>query len=125
MQSTQLFDDYNLRNSFVSEQTARKTNEPQFVKPLPNFLRFSAGQPARLDVEVNGQPTPVVTWFKDNMVIRNTADTQISSNLNVHTLRLPEIYVEDSGLYKVIIASALGKSESVCEVIVEGLKFYK
>ena len=36
-----------------------------------------------------------------------------------------EIYVEDSGLYKVIIASALGKSESVCEVIVEGLKFYK
>ena len=90
---------------------------------MPTFLRFSDGQPARLEVEVYGEPTPVVTWFKDNVMIRNSNNMQISSNGTVHSLKIPEIFTEDSGVYKVVVASPLGKFESECEVKVEGIKF--
>ena len=117
------------KQQFSSQQQQQQTVvrqqekriEPQFIRPLASFLRFSEGQPARLEVEVYGSPAPVVTWFKDNMIIRDTQETQIVSQQNVHTLRMPEIFTEDSGVYKVLIASPLGRTESVCDVKVEGV----
>ena len=90
---------------------------------LPTFLRFSDGQPARLEVEVYGEPTPVVSWYKDNVLIRNSANMQITSKGTVHSLQIPEIFTEDSGVYKVVVASPLGRFESECEVKVEGNLF--
>ena len=119
--SVQTYEQYNQSNNFRQETYSRqenRTNESQFVKPLPSFLRFSEGQPARLEIDT-GSSAPVVTWYKDNMIIRNTPDTQITANSSLHTLRLPEIYPEDSGLYKAVIQTATDKTESVCEVRVE------
>lgn len=70
-----------------------------------------------------GTPTPVVTWLKDNAVIRESSEMQISSVGNVYTLKVSEMYTEDSGTYKAIIASPLGKSESACDIKVEGIYY--
>lgn len=95
--------------------------EPQLLRSLPNYLRFTEGQPARLEIEVSGTPAPIVNWFKNNSLIPRAGDIEITTNENVHTLSIPEIYVEDSGVYKAVIASPLGVLESLCEIKVEGL----
>jgi len=95
--------------------------EPQLLRSLPNYLRFTEGQPARLEIEVSGTPAPIVNWFKNNSLIPRAGDIEITTNENVHTLSIPEIYVEDSGVYKAVIASPLGVLESLCEIKVEGV----
>ena len=94
--------------------------EPQLIRSLPNYLKFTEGQPARLEVEVSGTPAPIVNWFKNNVLIHGSLNIEISSNLNVHTMSIPEIFIEDSGVYKAVIASPLGVLESHCEISVEG-----
>ncbi len=105
--------------SSAFQETVNRRSEPHFLKPLPSVLYFSEGQPARLEIEVGGNPTPQISWFKDNYVVCHSEDSQIISNKGSHVLKMPEIYLEDSGLYKAVITSSLGKNESVCQVIVE------
>lgn len=95
-------------------------NEPQLLRSMPNYLAFSERQPAHLEIEVSGTPNPVVTWYKDGLLVRNSPEAQISSNSGLHVLYIPEMYYEDSGIYKAVIASPLGILESICEINVEG-----
>ena len=93
----------------------------ELIAPLPTFLRFSEGQPARLEIEVFGSPAPVVTWYKDGSAIRHAPPTiEIGSVGSIHSLKMQEIFTEDSGEYKVLIVSPFGKLETTCNVKVEG-----
>ena len=118
------YQEMNIFNKQQMEMTYQEIdpnrNDPQLLRSLPNYLRFSDGQPAHLEVEVSGNPAPFVTWFKNGLLIRSSPEAQISSNAGVHTLIIPEIYVEDSGVYKAVVASHLGVLESLCEITVEG-----
>lgn len=94
----------------------------ELIRPLPTFLRFSEGQPARLEIEVFGNPPPAVTWYKDGNAIRHAPPTiEISSAGSIHSVRMQEIFTEDSGQYMVVIASPFGKLETTCDVKVEGI----
>ena len=121
--SSQQFNEFSSRETVSRssgfQDTVGRRSEPHFLKPLPNVLYFSEGQPARLEIEVAGNPTPQISWFKDNYVVCHSEDCQIISNKGSHVLKMPEIYIEDSGLYKAVITSSLGKNETVCQVIVD------
>lgn len=94
---------------------------PQLLKRLPPVLKKNEGDSARLEIEISvTEPQPQVTWFKDDLHVHNKPDTRITSNFGLHTLIIPEVFCEDSGLYKVLVSSPLGTVESVCQLIVEG-----
>ncbi len=98
-----------------------KTGAPQFIRKLAPAIKRNEGQYAQLELEILGVPEPHVTWFKDNVHLRNSTDTRISSKFGVHSLVIPEVYAQDSGIYKALITSPLGILESYCHLIVEGV----
>jgi hypothetical protein len=113
--------EYSNKNEFV-QQTDTISAPPYFIRRLPPVLKCYEGQPVRFEFEVGGLPEPQVTWFKEGMHVQNTPDTRITSNLGVQTLTIPEVFSEDSGLYKVVIQNPLGTLESYCQLIVEGFE---
>lgn len=96
---------------------------PELLKKLPPVLRKPEGQQVRFEIEVDGSLPPQsiqVSWFKDGMHVRNSPDTRLASNFGLHTLIIPEVFYEDSGLYKVLVQTPLGNLESFCQLVVEG-----
>lgn len=107
---------------YLPEENYR-VGAPQFVRKLAPVIKRAERQSARFEFEVSGSPEPQVSWFKDGMHVRNTPDTRLTSNLGVHTLIIPEVFKEDSGLYKALVTSPFGTLESFSQLIVEGLYF--
>jgi hypothetical protein len=97
-----------------------KPGAPQFLRKLAPVLKRNERQQARLELEVSGTPEPQVHWFKDGMPIKNTPDTRLSSTFGLHTLVIPEVFREDSGVYRALVTSPLGTLESFCHLIIEG-----
>ncbi len=97
-----------------------KPGAPQFLRKLAPVIKRNERQQARLELEVSGTPEPQVHWFKDGMPIKNTPDTRLSSNFGLHTLVIPEVFKEDSGVYRALVTSPLGTLESFCHLIIEG-----
>ena len=95
-------------------------SKPQFIRKLPPLVKRDEHHSVRLELEVTGSPLPEATWFKDGVHVNNTPDTRITSNQGVYTLFIPDVYPEDSGLYKVLIKNPLGSLESSCQLVVEG-----
>ncbi len=98
-----------------------KTGAPQFLRKLAPVIKRGEGQYAQLQLEISGIPEPQVTWFKDNMHVKNSPDTRIFSKFGIHTLVIPEVFDQDSGIYKALITSPLGILESCSHLIVEGV----
>lgn len=111
---------------FLYEQP-RIVEQLQLVRRLPPALRKEEGEMVKLEFEVSGDLSePVqVKWYKNGMSIRNTPDTRIISNrYGVYCLIIPEVFGEDSGLYKAVVEGGrAGNVESYCQLIVEGLHY--
>jgi hypothetical protein len=97
-----------------------KSGAPQFLRKLAPVIKRAEGQHVKLELEVSGVPEPKVSWFKENMHVRNSPDSRITSKFGVHTLVIPEVFAQDSGIYKALVTSPLGILESYCHLIVEG-----
>lgn len=93
---------------------------PRITRKLPAELRKQEGQVAKFEFNVTGNPEPEVYWYKDNMLLKNTPDTRLTSESGLNTLVIPEIFPEDCGMYKVVVRNPLGVEESICRLIVEG-----
>ena len=130
-----------LSTIFSENQSAdytKKSNNlfpPRVAPKLPTIIRRSEGEPIKLEVNIIGNPVPEVFWYKDGTLLKNTPDTRLTSDVtpekDVHALFIPEIFPEDSGVYKIIARNVLGVDESGCRLIVEGyfclfcmLRFY-
>lgn len=107
-----------LRN--VQGSNATK-DQPRFLKKLPSVMQRQAGQPLKLEFEMNELPECHIRWFKDSRQVQNTPQTRVNSTFGVHTLIIPRLTPEDSGLYKVIVETPLGNMDTSCDVVVEGV----
>ncbi len=61
-----------------------------------------AGDTLRLECVVTGDPTPVVTWIKDDVSLSSSSSPQISITISpdgMAVLSISSITVEDSGVY--------------------------
>jgi Immunoglobulin I-set domain len=96
----------------------------KITRRLAPEMRKHEGQVARFEVHVAGSPEPDVYWYKDTILLKNTPDTRLTSESGVHTLVIPEIFPEDSGLYKCVTRNQIGSDESVCRLIIEGARFF-
>ncbi len=95
----------------------------ELVRRLPPVVRTREDGMVKLELEVSGGNDIQVSWYKNGVPMRDSPQTRIVNNgFGLHSLIIPQLFGEDSGLYKVLITSPLSgqQLESYCQLIVEG-----
>ena len=96
---------------YPPEFTNEGQDEPYFV---------GKGDDLRLDVTLKGNPTPELTWFKDDKPLRSNLHFDISDDGNEHSLCIRNVTLDDKGLYKCEATSTLGKATRKFQVNLQG-----
>ncbi len=78
------------------------------------------GHPCTLRCVVTGRPTPNVTWFKDDKVIKSDKTHEILYIDNVATLTFRKLNLFNAGRYHCKAVNPAGEATTSAELIVEG-----
>ena len=71
---------------------------PKFEKPLENIVT-RPGDEIYMECTISGTPTPVITWFKDDRLLKSSNDMEIFNDGQRATLRIKEAYPRCAGTY--------------------------
>eukprot|EP00106_Octopus_bimaculoides_P016754 XP_014784196.1 PREDICTED: titin-like isoform X3 [Octopus bimaculoides] len=85
--------------------------KPSFPKPLQN-VTVNEGEKVIFEVIITGNPEPVVKWFKNEKIIHNSPDFEITYINGVSRLVIAEVFAEDSGQYKCVATNVQGTNTS-------------
>ncbi|XP_072537299.1 obscurin [Salminus brasiliensis] len=78
------------------------------------------GQTVKLACKVTGSPKPVVTWYKDGIVVKDDERHIVSEgNSGACCLVLASVTLEDSGQYMCYAASPAGNASILAKITVE------
>jgi hypothetical protein len=78
------------------------------------------GFTAKLEVLVGGIPEPVVTWFKDNIPIKENDSLKLERKASLYTLSIIAATETDSGDYKVVAKNIAGEAITSATLDVNG-----
>ena len=92
---------------------------PCFTTDL-DTVTATEGRPSTLRCVVTGRPTPNVTWYKEDKVIKNTPSQEIQYINNIATLSLKKTNLFDAGRYQCKAVNPAGEATTSAELIVEG-----
>lgn len=95
-----------------------ESKAPVFTKKLQP-CRVDEGRGAKFQCTFTGQPTPKITWFRENFPIQPSQDFQIVTTDTTSTLIIREVYVEDSGVFSVKAENRGGSAKSSANLVVE------
>ncbi|KIH66616.1 immunoglobulin I-set domain protein, partial [Ancylostoma duodenale] len=101
---------------------------PKIVEPL-HSASFIDGQPMVLRCRIEAIPSAAIVWSKDDVnveewVINKDVVTQILPG-GICELLNPEVYPEDSGLYKCTATNPHGTAETAAYINIEGVTYRK
>ncbi|VDO14534.1 unnamed protein product [Haemonchus placei] len=101
---------------------------PKIIEPL-HSASFIDGQPMVLRCRIKAVPSAVIVWSKDDLnvdewVINKDIVTQIHPD-GICELMNPEVYPEDSGLYKCTATNPHGTAETAAYINIQGEVFRK
>ncbi|XP_059093271.1 muscle M-line assembly protein unc-89-like isoform X2 [Tigriopus californicus] len=91
---------------------------PSFVKKLRS-CHFKAGDRIIMDIEASGLPLPIVSWYKDGVLLSPSNKIQFRQHGNHFSLIVTKSTVDDSGKYSVELTSSSGQAISQCLVDVK------
>nr|XP_055041763.1 hemicentin-1 isoform X2 [Misgurnus anguillicaudatus] len=88
-----------------------KVNVPPDIRDsgLPFNVSVAMNQPTNLVCDVTGTPVPVITWYKDGVVVASSSNVQILQKGK--TLRLLKVAVSDAGRYTCKAINIAGSTE--------------
>ena len=108
-------------DSLPTSSLPETSEAPCFDEPQKDIVHdVNEGETVGFKVNVLGKPEPTVEWFKDDERLSNGESCQITKNEGEHELRLKNIALEDSGIYKCVASSENGKEERTFKLDVEG-----
>ena len=81
---------------------------PTFVA-LPETVTVVDGQDCKIDIEVTGLPSPLVTWSYQAVDLTTNTKYKILADGNRHQLLIQYTTAEDAGEYQVICSNNLGR----------------
>lgn len=94
---------------------------PRFIEKL-NPIVLMDGESLNLKCHVTGYPTPKVTWLRNKKIITQNKGTQIIQDSNgICELKMPEVFVEDAGIYACKAINKFGRATTKTNVIIEGI----
>ena len=100
---------------YTPEQTS-----PLMTSPLTD-TNVVDGDTATLECHVTGQPTPDVTWHKDNELLINRSDRCQSYVDGVARLVLDDVVATIAGMYRCTAKNLAGEANSEAKVVVSGV----
>ncbi|XP_060132638.1 hemicentin-1 isoform X1 [Zootoca vivipara] len=85
--------------------------EPPSLKDAGKMINETVvlNNPIQLECEASGNPLPVITWYKDNHPLTNTASVSFLNRGQV--LQIDGAHISDTGIYKCVVANAAGIAE--------------
>ncbi|GMT25440.1 hypothetical protein PFISCL1PPCAC_16735 [Pristionchus fissidentatus] len=97
--------------------------KPRKMAPKINLaglldIRVRAGQPIKLDVSFEGEPTPVATWKANDVTQVDGDRVTIVSNPTHSEFSIPTAKRGDTGLYRITVENEHGKDTAQCTVTV-------
>lgn len=81
------------------------------------------GGEVTLSVAVKGKPRPDVEWFKNGKPLKKTSRLDVRSRDDKFSLAVVNVSPEDSGLYKCVASSRVGRVVRTFQVNIEGKIF--
>lgn len=95
-------------------------HKPQFKKHLQNTTA-QQGHPVVLNCIIQSSPDIDIKWYSNGHLIQPSTDITISFDAETGdcTLRIVEVYPEDSGQYTVVVTNPAGSESSTCWLIVK------
>jgi hypothetical protein len=73
-----------------------------------NVVTIRAGGVIRIDLQISGSPTPVVSWLKDNKTIASSTRIAEGSDDDKAYIQISNAVRQDSGLYTARVQNELG-----------------
>lgn len=112
----------------LTEEEVKVPPKPQLKDEAPVFTALlkdrsiETSNAARFDARVIGNPTPTVTWYKDDQEITPTKFPHIKvlQEGDLHSLLITEGGMQDSGIYKCVAKNSAGQDSTVGNLFVEG-----
>lgn len=108
----------------ASEQQLDEINEylsPRFIEKLKP-LRVMDGDAMKLICRVIGYPTPIITWCHNKRPLTPNKGCIITQDTAGQCeLSMPEVFVEDDGIYSCKAINKFGKTTTKTNVIIEGI----
>ncbi|CAF0760989.1 unnamed protein product, partial [Didymodactylos carnosus] len=98
-------------DSFRETRLLSARSLPVFTELLKDQI-FTEGEKIIMSVRLTGQPKPQVFWYKDNQPLRNTHDHKIRNQDDIYTLEIPELFLDDAGIYSVKAINTEGEAKS-------------
>lgn len=107
-----------------SEDQLEEINEylsPRFIQKLKP-VQLMDGEAMKLTCRVVGYPTPKIAWFNNKRLLTPDKGTIIVQDSNGYCeLIMPEVFVEDAGIYSCKAINKFGKSTTKTNVVIEGI----
>ena len=107
--------------SCASELLVNEPNKkPEFIEKMKP-VNVTEGEPARFDVTVEGNPLPVVDWFKGKDKLDDEGRYVMVANeeAGIFTLIVEDTVPEDAGTYKCVAANEEGQASSKAALAVK------
>ena len=107
--------------SCASELLVNEPNKkPEFIEKMKP-VNVTEGEPARFDVTVEGNPLPVIDWFKGKDKLNDEGRSVMMANeeAGIFTLIVEDTVPEDAGTYKCVAANEEGQASSKAALAVK------
>ena len=90
---------------------------PEFTKVLEN-TEIPDGSPVRLEVKVQGKPTPFVEWLKGTKLLKSGPRFETQSSGNVHTFVVTNCRDDDGGAYTCKARNKFGSASCEATLVI-------
>ncbi|KAI8485775.1 hypothetical protein Bbelb_364850, partial [Branchiostoma belcheri] len=99
----------------------KKIVPPSFAQKLTSAV-VDEGSPFRFECRVEGDPTPAITWYKDNDNIASSSIYETAFINNVASLTIAEVFVEDEARYMCKASNPGGQAICSAKLTVKALE---
>uniref|UniRef100_A0A672R8Z4 Immunoglobulin like and fibronectin type III domain containing 1, tandem duplicate 1 n=1 Tax=Sinocyclocheilus grahami TaxID=75366 RepID=A0A672R8Z4_SINGR len=100
-------------------KTCNLESPPRFMVPL-KIHTSPQGYECYMSCAVRGNPTPHVTWYRNNVSLNTNTNYYITNTCGVCSMLILRVGAKDMGEYKVIAESQLGRAECTTNLAVRG-----
>lgn len=92
---------------------------PKFIVPL-KLHAAPQGYECFMSCALKGDPTPHVTWLRDNVILNTNTNYHITNTCGVCSLLILRVGPKDPGEYKVVAENSMGRAECATKLTVRG-----
>ena len=105
----------------IVEGPVQPAKAPFFTKKIQPCRVFE-NEPARFEVEFDGDPIPTIKWYRENFLIQNSKDFQIHTFGTKSVLMMRQVLSEDSAVFAAIAENRGGTAKCSANLVVEERK---